>query len=161
MRLLFVVVLILIAAGGGLFATSIFAPNILPPFVLEILGQEASSEKPPIEVERPSATETVLIDLEPMEIPLFKDNAVDRSLFMHILIEVLPGENADLVNGNILRIIDVFITYIHALNALDIKPGLNDRAFLKDRLMVKAEEIVGEGIIIDLLFVNIFERPFR
>ena len=59
--------------------------------------------------------------------------------------------------GNILRIIDVFITYIHALNALDIKPGLNDRAFLKDRLMVKAEEIVGEGIIIDLLFVNIFQ----
>ena len=36
---------------------------------------------------------------------------------------------------------------------------MNDRAFLKERLLVKAEEIIGPDIIIDLLFVNIFERP--
>ena len=50
---------------------------------------------------------------------------------------------------------------MHALNALDIKPGVNDRAFLKQRLLVKAAEIVGPDIIVDLLFVNIFERPFN
>ncbi len=60
-----------------------------------------------------------------------------------------------------LRIIDTFITYIHALNALDIEPGVNDRAFLKQRLLVKAEEILGEGVVVDLLFVNIFERPIK
>ena len=48
-----------------------------------------------------------------------------------------------------------------ALNALDIKPGVNDRGFLKQRLLVKAAEIVGPDVIVDLLFVNIFERPFN
>ena len=80
---------------------------------------------------------------------------------MHIMIEVRRGADADLVNKELIRIIDSFLTYVHALNALDITPGVNDRAFLKERLLVKASEIVGPGIIVDLLFVNIFERPFN
>ena len=101
------------------------------------------------------------IDLEPMEIPLFRDNKVDRKLFMHILIEVRKGQDENIVNDNLIRIIDSFLTYVHALNALNIKPGVGDRAFLKQRLLVKAEEIVGHDVITDLLFVNIFERPFN
>ena len=96
-----------------------------------------------------------------MEIPLFRDNKVDRKLFMHILIEVRRGKDEKIINDNLVRIIDSFLTYVHALNALNIKPGVNDRAFLKERLLVKAEEIIGPDIIIDLLFVNIFERPFN
>jgi hypothetical protein len=80
---------------------------------------------------------------------------------MHILVEVRPGPDADLVNQKLLRLIDTFITYVHALNALDIEPGITDRAFLKSRLLVKANEVLGEGILVDLLFVNIFERPFK
>ena len=110
---------------------------------------------------RPGPLETILIDLEPMEIPLFRDNKVDRKLFMHILIEVRRGNDEKIINENVVRIIDSFLTYVHALNALNIKPGVNDRAFLKERLLVKAEEIIGPDIIIDLLFVNIFERPFN
>jgi len=60
-----------------------------------------------------------------------------------------------------LYLIDAFISYIHKLNALDIEPGLGDRGFLKERLMVKAEEIVGVGVIVDLLFNQIFERPIK
>ena len=101
------------------------------------------------------------IDLEPMEIPLFRDNKVDRKLFMHILIEVRKGQDENIVNDNLIRIIDSFLTYVHALNALNIKPGVGDRAFLKQRLLVKAKEIVGHNVITDLLFVNIFERPFN
>jgi flagellar basal body-associated protein FliL len=160
MKLVIILVGVLALVGGGVFGTAMFAPGLLPPAVVTMLGQEVppEPEKPAVE---PRPENTVLIDLEPLQIPLFRNDDVDRFLIIHILIEVRPGKDADLVNNKLLRIIDTFITYIHALNALDIEPGVGDRAFLKQRLLVKAEEILGEGVVVDLLFVNIFERPIK
>jgi len=158
-----IIVVVLIAIGlASLFGTATFAPGLLPNAVLNVLGVKAPlEEKKTKALGRPSAKETVLIDIDPLQIPLFRDGTVDRSLFMHLMIEVRQGPDVDLVNTNLIRIIDAFLSYVHALNALDIRPGVNDRAFLKERLLVKAAEIVGPNIIVDLLFVNIFERPFN
>jgi flagellar basal body-associated protein FliL len=160
MKLVIIAVAVLVLIGGGVFGTAMLAPGLLPPAVLTMLGQEVPPEPEKPEFE-PRPENTVLIDLEPLQIPMFRNDDVDRFLIIHILVEVRPGPDADLVNRKLLRIIDTFITYIHALNALDIEPGVNDRAFLKERLLVKAEEVLGEGIVVDLLFVNIFERPIK
>ena len=160
MKLVIIAVAVLALIGGGVFGTAMLAPGLLPPAVLTMLGQEVPPEPEKPEFE-PRPENTVLIDLEPLQIPMFRNDDVDRFLIIHILVEVRPGPDADLVNRKILRIIDTFITYIHALNALDIEPGVNDRAFLKERLLVKAEEVLGEGVVVDLLFVNIFERPIK
>ncbi|MBT5265081.1 MAG: hypothetical protein HOL85_09630 [Rhodospirillaceae bacterium] len=159
-KILIILVVVLALIGGGVFGVSQFAPRMLPVPVLEILGVEPP---PPEEkkVVRLTPQETALIDLEPLTIPLIRDGEVDRFLIMHILIEVESGPNQELVNKNLLRIIDAVIIYVHAFAALDIKPGLDDRAFLKARLIVKIEEIVGEGVVENLLFQNIFERPFK
>jgi len=161
-RIIIIIVAVLALSVGGIFGLATFAPGLLPNALLDILGVEAPEEEEskPVSV-RPNPLDTALVDLEPMQIPLFRDNKVDRSLFMHILIEVRRGSDEKLINDNLIRIVDSFLSYVHALNALNIQPGVNDRAFLKERLLVKAEEIVGPGIIIDLLFVNIFERPFN
>ena len=161
-RIVIIVVAALALLVGGVFGVATFAPSLLPNAVLGVLGIEV-----PVEEEketapgRPNPLDTALIDLEPMQIPLFRDNKVERSLFMHILLEVRRGSDEKLVETNLVRLIDSFLSYVHALNALNIKPGVNDRAFLKQRLLAKAEEIVGPNVIIDLLFVNIFERPFN
>ena len=161
-RIIVIIVLVIAIAVGGVFGVATFSPSLLPLSVLTFLGIELPpQEKPKDSSARPSAAETVLIDIEPLQIPLFRDGSVDRSLFMHILIEVRQGPDADLVNKELIRIVDSFLSYVHALNELDIKPGVKDRAFLKQRLLVKAEEIVGHGVIVDLLFVNVFERPFN
>jgi len=161
-RIIIIIVVLITAVLGGGFGIVTFAPGFLPNPILNFLGVALPAEEKVANPKvRPSATETVLIDIDPLQIPLFRDGAVDRSLFMHIMIEVRRGADADLVNKELIRIIDSFLTYVHALNALDITPGVNDRAFLKERLLVKASEIVGPGIIVDLLFVNIFERPFN
>ena len=160
-RILIIIVVTLAILIGGVFGVASFSPNLLPNMVLELLGIEPPKEKTIAQPVKPDPLETILIDLEPMEIPLFRDNKVDRKLFMHILIEVRRGKDEKIINDNLVRIIDSFLTYVHALNSLNIKPGVSDRAFLKERLLVKAEEIIGPDIIIDLLFVNIFERPFN
>ncbi len=159
MKLVIILVVVLALIGGGVYGTALFAPRALPAVVLTTFGMEVPEPIIPDPNERPE--QTVLIDLEPLQIPLFRNDDVNRFLIIHILVEVRPGKDADLVNKNLLRLIDAFITYVHALDALDIKPGVNDRAFLKQRLIVKAEEILGKGVIVDLLFINIFERPTK
>ena len=159
MRLLIILIVVLVLVSGGVFGVATFAPNLLPPAVLSILGIEVPEEEEPKVEERPS--NMVLIDMEPMQIPLFRDNDVTRFLILHILLEVRSGPDEKIVNRKLLYLIDAFISYIHKLNALDIEPGLGDRGFLKERLMVKAEEIVGVGVIVDLLFNQIFERPIK
>jgi len=67
---------------------------------------------------------------------------VDRFLIIYVLVDVRPGKSADLVNKNLLRLIDAFIIYVHALDALGIKLRINDQSFLKQHLCVKAEEIL-------------------
>ena len=160
-RILIIILVVLGISIGGVFGVATFAPSLLPTMMLDMLGIEVPKEESLAQPIKPGPLETTLIDLEPMEIPLFRDNKVDRKLFMHILIEVRKGQDEKIVNDNLIRIIDSFLTYVHALNALNIKPGVGDRAFLKQRLLVKAEEIVGHNVITDLLFVNIFERPFN
>jgi len=156
MKIVVILVLLLVLAGGGVFGISMFAPGLLPPMVLEMLGQEVPPEGEKVE-ERPAVT--VLVDLEPLSIPIFRDGQVDRFLVLHLLVEVRPGADFDLVNLKKVRIIDAILKYVHALSSLEIKPGVNDRGFLKDRLMAKIEEIVGEGVVVELLFQNVFERP--
>lgn len=159
MRLLIILVVVLVLVAGGVFGAATLAPGLLPPAVLAILGIEVPEEEETKVDEQP--TDTVLIDMEPMQIPLFRDNDVSRFLILHILIEVRSGPDQKIVDRKLLYLIDAFISYIHKLNALDIEPGLGDREFLKERLMVRAEEIVGAGVIVDLLFVQIFERPIK
>ena len=57
--------------------------------VLELLGIEPPKEKTITQPVRPGPLETILIDLEPMEIPLFRDNKVDRKL---LCISLLKSE---------------------------------------------------------------------
>jgi len=125
MKLVIILVVVLALIGGGVYGTALFAPRALPAVVLTTFGMEVPEPIIPDPNERPE--QTVLIDLEPLQIPLFRNDDVNRFLIIHILVEVRPGKDADLVNKNLLRLIDAFITYVHALDALDIKPGVNDR----------------------------------
>ena len=107
-RIVIIVVVAIALLIGGVFGVATFAPNLLPNMVLELLGIEPPKEKTITQPVRPGPLETILIDLEPMEIPLFRDNKVDRKLFMHILIEVRRGKDEKIINENVVRIIDSF-----------------------------------------------------
>lgn len=159
MKIVIILVVVILLAGGGVFGVSMVAPGLLPPAILAMLGQKVPIEEEEEVEQRPEVT--ALVDLEPLSIPIFRDGQVERFLVLHIFIEVEPGPNLDIINAQRLRIIDAYLKYVHALSALDITPGISDRAFLKQRLLAKTEEIVGEGVVVDLLFQNVFERPLQ
>src|SRR3546814_12113822 len=129
---------------------------MVPVPIRNLLGIEVS-EAEQAESNKPS--HTILIDIEPLTIPLFANGTFDRFLVMHILLEVEPGEKQAYVNQQLPRLIDMFITYTLALAALDVAPGIGDRQFLKERLLAKIDETIGRGYVVNLLFSDLFERP--
>lgn len=158
MKLVIIIVILLVLAGGGLFGAATFAPALVPPAILTALGMEVPEPEEPKD-ERPSPDQTTLIELDPISIPIFEDGDVDRFLVLHVLLEVEFGPNQAYVNEQMPRIIDALITHVHALASLDIKPGIADRQFLKERLLAKLDATIGKGYVIDILFQNLFERP--
>lgn len=156
MKVIVIIVVLAALIGGGGFAAVTFAPAMVPVPIRNLLGIEVS-EAEQAESDKPS--HTTLIDIEPLTIPLFANGTVDRFLVMHILLEVEPGEKQAYVNQQLPRIIDMFITYTHALAALGVAPGIGDRQFLKERLLAKIDETIGKGYVVNLLFSDLFERP--
>lgn len=156
MKLIIIIVVLAALVGGGGFAALTFAPSAVPIPVRKLLGYEVTQAEMD-EAAKPSST--MLIDIEPLTIPIFENGTVDRFLVMHVLLEVEPGEKQAYVNRQLPRLIDMFITYTHALAALDIAPGISDRQFLKERLLAKIDETIGKGYVLNLLFSDLFERP--
>ncbi|GHD47617.1 hypothetical protein GCM10017083_18200 [Thalassobaculum fulvum] len=156
MKIVIIIVALLALIGGGGFAAVTFAPSMVPVPVRTLLGIEVSQEEMEAAA-KPSVT--TLIDIEPITIPIFENGTVDRFLVMHVLLEVEPGEKQAYVNRQLPRLIDMFITYTHALAALDVAPGIQDRQFLKERLLAKIDETIGKGYVVNLLFSDLFERP--
>ena len=157
MKFVVVIVVLLVLLGGGLFGAITFAPGMVPAPIRDLLGVEYVEPEAPAEAPRPE--NTALIDMDPITIPIFEDGDVDRFLVLHMLLEVEVGDNQAYVNTQMPRIIDAIITHVHALASLDIAPGIADRQFLKERLIAKLDETIGEGYVVDILFQNLFERP--
>ncbi|MDF1790648.1 MAG: flagellar basal body-associated FliL family protein [Thalassobaculaceae bacterium] len=157
MKIVIILVVLLALLGGGLFGVSSFAPHLLPPPVLALLGIELPEQTESEEKAKPE--HTALIDIDPLTIPIFEDGDVTKFLVMDILLEVEFGENQAYVNQQMPRIIDALITHVHALASLDIEPGISDRQFLKERLLAKLNQVLGKGVVVNILFQNLFERP--
>jgi len=160
-KLIIIVVGLLLLAGGGTYGVSMFAPGLLPAPVAAMLGAAPPEDGEAMDAEPEKPTDTALIDMDPITIPLFADGDVDRFLVIEIFLEVEAGPDVLYVNGQMTRIVDAIITHTHALAALDIEPGIQDRAFLKARLLAKIQEVIGDGYVVDILFENLFERPLQ
>jgi flagellar basal body-associated protein FliL len=157
MKIVIILVVLLALVGGGLFGVSSFAPHLLPPQLQTLMGIEVPEPTEPVEEKFPE--HTVLIDIDPLTIPIFEDGDVSKFLVMDVLLEVEAGPKQTYVNEQMPRIIDAILTHVHALASLNIAPGISDRQFLKERLLAKLDETIGKGYVVNILFENIFERP--
>ncbi|MCR9175751.1 MAG: flagellar basal body-associated FliL family protein [Alphaproteobacteria bacterium] len=158
-RVVIIIVVILVLLGGGAFGVAHLMPGVLPPAISTLLGVPPSEEAEHDDVPEVHPQDTTLVNVEPITIPLFTDGEVDRFLIIHLYLEVRTGPDVGRVNQLMTRIVDVIITHTLALAALDIDPGIKDRNFLKERLQEKIDQTVGDDLVVDILFQNLFERP--
>ena len=158
-RVIIIIVVILVLLGGAAYAVAHFMPGVLPPAISTLLGVPPSEEATHDDAPEIHPQDTTLVNIDPITIPLFTDGEVDRFLIIHLYLEVRSGPDVGKVNQLMTRIVDVIITHTLALAALDIEPGIKDRQFLKERLQEKIDQTVGDDLVVDILFQNLFERP--
>jgi flagellar basal body-associated protein FliL len=147
MKLLFILVILAAILGGGGYAAWTFYREPIEAKVTEML--------------RPKEPPGVPLPLEPITLPLFKGGLPDRFLTLEMSL-ICAGNDAMLrVKGQVPRLVDAYIQYLHSLANLRIQPGFEDLDFVKERLLAVSAQVVGPGEVRDILFRNAFEKPIQ
>ena len=145
MKVVVILVLALVLFGGGGFAAWKFFGDQIATMAADLF--------------KPSEKPTALFDLDPITVPLIEDHQVKRFLIVHVALEVTKGDGENVVKLRVPYLRDAYIRYLLALASLDINPGIKDLEFLRGRLLEVSQRAVGPGIVKNVLFQHVFERP--
>ena len=147
MKLIIILLVLATILGGGGFAAWTFYREPIEAKVADMM--------------KPKEPPGVALPLDPITLPLFKGNVPDRFLTLEMSL-ICAGNDAMLrVKGQVPRLVDAYIQYLHTLATLKIKPGFEDLDFVKERLLAVSAQIVGPGEVRDILFRNAFEKPIQ
>ena len=102
---------------------------------------------------------TGVVNIDPLIMPIFEDGTVRRFLVLELSFEVYQPNGSLIVQSQLPRLQNAFLTYILSLQARGLSDKLTDLRFLKERLKQVATDVVGPGVVHDILLKNVFERP--
>ena len=139
MKIVIILVVLLAMIGGGGFAAWTFFPDMVKP----MLGIYPEG----------------VVNIDPLIMPIFEDGTVRRFLVLELSFEVYQPNGGLIVQSQLPRLQNAFLTYILSLQANGLNDKLTDLRFLKDRLMRVTTDVVGPGVVHDILLKNVFERP--
>ncbi|NQW00530.1 MAG: hypothetical protein HQ483_12575 [Rhodospirillales bacterium] len=125
------------------------------------LGPFASKtiEKPVVEEER-DIVKSIFIDMEPILIPIFKDNAPAAKIQIQIKLETKSTKNAIRIQRMMPRISDAYIQDLHGFMPRLLKERERIDVFiLKQRLKLITERKFGKGLIEDVLVQSVVDTP--
>ena len=150
MKIVIILVVLLGMIGGGGFAAWTFFPDRVKP----MLGIYPEGQEPP-----PPPPATGVVNIDPLIMPIFEDGTVRRFLVLELSFEVYQPDGSFMVQSQLPRLQNAFLTYILSMQAKGLSDKLTDLRFLKDRLMRVTTDVVGPGVVHDILLKNVFERP--
>jgi flagellar basal body-associated protein FliL len=154
-KIVIILVLVLALAGGGAFAAWKFLGVNLPFLPPSPSAAPVDENAPPKKPKVP----TTFVELEPLTLPMIREGKIETFLIIQIVLDVRIPDGPPLVQKGMPYLKDRMIRYLMALSQLDIRPGIMDLPFVKSRLMPICDEVLGEGIVQDMLFQHYFQRP--
>lgn len=141
-KIIIIVVVILALAGGG-FAAWKF-----------MLSGEMEAETPAAD----HGGGPVYVEMEPFIIQVIRENGVAKNVSMSIQLEVAgPGAEKQ-VKDSMVYLRDAFLTRLHATLSRGAVGASNDAAKLKRQLLAQADEVLGPGVVTDVLIGNTMEQ---
>lgn len=148
MKKLLVIVVLLVVLGGGGVAAWIF-----------MTGHGETSEVA-IHSLVPSGP-PVFVDLRPIHLPLVGPNRVQQLVTIKMVVEAADRSAGDRVAANLPRLNDAFMRGLYGM--LDtpglLRPnGLIDVNQLKARVVEISREVLGEGVVNDILVQTMTQR---
>ena len=156
MKRLLVVVFALVLLGGGSFVGLVafgIAPDV---FGLGIRMEDKAAEAPP----PPPPPRPDYVNIAPFVIPIIlEDGRLHRQLYFDLRLEVQPGKGSE-VTRRMPILHDAFIRYLHKWYPLWMRDHSDiDLRETKKRHVTVAERVVGPGVVNDVLFIALFDRP--
>lgn len=141
-RVVILLVLLALLGGGGFAAWTYGMP------IYEEMQAEKAEEKP----------EPVVVNLDPLLVPVIENNRVTYHLTLAISLEVAGPEGDQKLQEAMPRVIDAFNTELHGLLSLRfVREGGVELPLVKQRLMVAGERELGPGVITDVV-INAVDR---
>jgi len=153
-RILILLAIALILAGGAGAAAYFFVPELLG-----IKKEEAVAEaKEPEPEPKPDLVKPILQHVKTLDIPLVIDNKVDRHIYFDVTLIVDPEHYAE-VELLLPRIESAYIQFAYAAFPKQYKEhGKMDLPKLRVSLKKIAQKTLGEDLIHDALLQSYFER---
>ncbi len=103
---------------------------------------------------------SIFIDMEPILIPIFKDNAPAAKIQIQIKLETKSTENAIKIQRMMPRISDTFVQDLHGFMPRMLKDRERIDVFiLKQRLKLISDRKFGKGLIEDVLVQSVVDTP--
>ncbi len=125
------------------------------------IGPFASEKKVEKKVEEDEdIVKSIFIDMEPILIPIFKDNAPAAKIQIQIKLETKSTENAIKIQRMMPRISDTFVQDLHGFMPRLLKQHERIDVFiLKQRLKLISDRKFGKGLVEDVLVQSVVDTP--
>ena len=125
------------------------------------LGPFATEKKVVKKVkEEEDVVKSIFIDMEPILIPIFKNNAPAAKIQIQIKLETKSTENAIKIQRMMPRISDTYVQDLHGFMPRLLKEQERIDVFiLKQRLKMISERKFGKGLIEDVLVQSVVDTP--
>ena len=143
MKKIIVIVVVILALAGGGFAVWKF-----------MLGGETEPETPAAE----DGGGPVYVEMEPFIIQVIRENGVAKNVSMSIKLEVAGPGGEKQVEDSMVYLRDAFFKRLHATLSRSAVGASTDTAKLKRQLLAQADEVLGPGVVTDVLLGNTTEQ---
>lgn len=126
-----------------------------------------------VAVDRPSGAESeaaeksaedmlnksIYVTLDPMIIPVIADGVVRRHLTLQVQLEMRDIESDRRLQQRFPKLVDAFMSELFALMSMRFvrEKGI-DVEFFRDRLMMRADALLGEGAVKEIFVLGIDKR---
>ena len=111
------------------------------------------------ESEEGAAEKGIFVTLDPMIVPVIANGVVERHLTLQVQLEMRDIESDRRLQKRFPKLVDAFLSELHALMSMRFvrEKGI-DVDFFRTRLMMRAEALLGEGAITEILVLGIDKR---
>lgn len=141
-KIIIIVVAVLVLAGGGVAAW------------MFLLNGGAESESTPAE----HGGGPVYVDMPPFIIQVIRESGVAKNVSIAIQLEVAGPEAEKQVKEQMVYIRDAFWTRLHATLSRGAVGSTYDAAKLKRQLLAQADDVLGPGVVTQVLIGNTVEN---
>lgn len=149
-KIILLVLALMVLIGAGVGGYVLFGPKH---------EEVAESDEPQLPV-KPTGVPT-FVSIGPLVLPVIRDKRVEQNILLQVSLEVYGDATRESVRQLTPRLNDAFLRALYGgIEAGDVMQGqlVNVNA-IRDKLMAASEEVLGVGVVWDVLIQAVTQRP--